>query len=175
VGVGKEPVRPCAGGDHGLVSDEPASIHSRSARPFDRDDAGPLRLLWHNRQLSTPKLVRPSGRDDLAEVAGPAGLQEAVLCTPTASPSARNLHIRDCEGRRAKIGGIEETSASFEARSAPRSYPTTSGRLQTARTCRIGFHKKTVIGPVQSSFIPAKGRNHELHMARHQGSEARAA
>jgi hypothetical protein len=26
--------------------------------------------LWHNRQLSTPKLVRPSGRDDLAEVAG---------------------------------------------------------------------------------------------------------
>jgi hypothetical protein len=39
----------------------------------------------------------------------------------------------------------------------------------------IGFHKKTIIGPLQSSFIPAKGRNHELHMARHQGSEARAA
>ena len=39
----------------------------------------------------------------------------------------------------------------------------------------IGFHKKTIIGPLQSSFIPAKGRNHELHMARHQGSEAPAA
>ena len=30
------------------------------------------------------------------------------------------------------IGGIEETSASFEARSAPRSYPTTSG-IRAAR------------------------------------------
>jgi hypothetical protein len=39
----------------------------------------------------------------------------------------------------------------------------------------IGFHKKTIIGPLQSSFISAKGGTHELHLARHQGSEARAA
>ena len=50
-----------------------ASVHPRPARPSDRDDAGPLCLLRHNRQLSTPKLVRPSGRDDLAEVAVAAG------------------------------------------------------------------------------------------------------
>src|SRR3974390_3615202 len=86
---GKEPVRPRTGGDYGLVSDEPASVHSRPARPFDRDDAGPLCLLWHNRQLSTPKLVRPSGRDDLAEVAGGAGSegggpQEPLHCPPPA-------------------------------------------------------------------------------------------
>ena len=31
------------------------------------------------------------------------------------------------------IGGIKETSASFEARSAPRSYPTTTLRITTAR------------------------------------------
>ena len=70
---GKEPLRPRAGGDYGLVSGEPASVHPRPARPSDRDDAGPLCLLRHNRQLSTPKLVRPSGRDDLAEVAVAAG------------------------------------------------------------------------------------------------------
>jgi hypothetical protein len=29
---------------------------------FDRDDAGPLCLLRHYGQLSTAKLVRPSGR-----------------------------------------------------------------------------------------------------------------
>ncbi len=34
------------------------------------------------------------------------------------------------------IGGIEETSASFEARSAPRSYPT-AGVVLPARTCTI--------------------------------------
>src|SRR6266581_7313862 len=31
------------------------------------------------------------------------------------------------------IGGIEETSASFEARSAPRSYPTTSWHISSFR------------------------------------------
>jgi hypothetical protein len=46
--TGKEPVRPRTGGDYGLVSDEPASVHSRPARPFDSDDAGPLCLLRHH-------------------------------------------------------------------------------------------------------------------------------
>ena len=70
---GKEPLRPRTGGDYGLVSGEPASVHPRRARPSDRDDAGPRCLLRHNRQLSTWQLVRPSGRDDLAEVAVAAG------------------------------------------------------------------------------------------------------
>jgi hypothetical protein len=43
------------------------------------------------------------------------------------------------------IGGIEETSASFEARSAPRSYPTagapSNGRPYRNRPERLGFHR----------------------------------
>ena len=45
--------------DHGLLD----------ALDQGRDDVDP----GDNRQLSTPKLVRPSGRDDLAEVAVAAG------------------------------------------------------------------------------------------------------
>src|SRR5450755_2789806 len=96
---------PPPGGGYGLVSGKPASIHPRPARPFDRDDAVSLCLLRHNRQLSTPKLVRPSGRDDLAEMAVAAGSQgsvpqEPVLRTPTAPPSAGSpdrppLHPRE--------------------------------------------------------------------------------
>src|SRR5262252_2538886 len=37
------------------------------------------------------------------------------------------------------IGGIEETSASFEARSAPRSYPTAGGVQQWASLVRCGL------------------------------------
>ena len=44
--------------------------NEQSTTAADRDDAGPLCLLRHNGQLSTNKLVRPSGRDDLAEMAG---------------------------------------------------------------------------------------------------------
>ena len=74
-------------------------------RPSDRDDAGPLCLLRHNGQLSTNKLVRLSGREDLAEMAVAAGSQEPaplepVHCTPKASPSASSpdrpsLHRRE--------------------------------------------------------------------------------
>jgi len=37
------------------------------------------------------------------------------------------------------IGGIEETSASFEARSAPRSYPTTCGSTILPRPPHVRF------------------------------------
>src|SRR6202163_4347846 len=70
---GKEPLRPSAGGGDGLVSVQPASAHPRPARPSDRDDAGPLCLLRHNRQLSTTKLVRLSSREALAEMVVSAG------------------------------------------------------------------------------------------------------
>ena len=44
-------------------------------------------------------------------------------CRPTCQPSSR-IGENPPYGM---IGGIEETSASFEARSAPRSYPTAGG------------------------------------------------
>src|SRR5437016_399949 len=62
-------------------------------------------LLRHNRQLSTIKLVRPSGREDLGEMAVTAGSRKPVLlapvhCAPKAlsSPSTSNcpsLHHRE--------------------------------------------------------------------------------
>ena len=48
---GEEPLRPSAGGGDGLVSVQSASADPRPARPSDRDDARPLCLLRHNRQL----------------------------------------------------------------------------------------------------------------------------
>ncbi|MGH8526921.1 MAG: hypothetical protein ACREXY_22750, partial [Gammaproteobacteria bacterium] len=99
------PTRPSAGGGDGLVSDQPASVHLGPARPSDRDDAGPLCLLRHNRQLSTIKLVRPSGREDLGEMAVTAGSRKPVLlapvhCAPKAlsSPSTSNCpSLHHCE------------------------------------------------------------------------------
>src|SRR5437870_1134080 len=92
------------GGD-GLVSDQPASVHLGPARPSDRNDAGPLCLLRHNRQLSTIKLVRPSAREDLGEMAVTAGSRKPVLlapvhCAPKAlsSPSTSNCpSLHHCE------------------------------------------------------------------------------
>src|ERR1700738_2711894 len=102
---GKEPLRPSAGGGYGLVSGQPASVHPRPARPFDRDDAGPLCLLRHIGQFSTNKLVRLSGREDLAEMVVAAGSREPaplepIHSAPKASPSASSpdrpsLHLRE--------------------------------------------------------------------------------
>src|SRR5450759_4906785 len=74
-------------------------------RPSDRDDAGPLCLLRHIGQLSTNKLVRLSGREDLAEMAVAAGSpepapMEPLRCAPKTSPFARSpdrpsLHRRE--------------------------------------------------------------------------------
>src|SRR5262249_26940900 len=73
--------------------------------PSDGDDAGPLCLLRHTRQLSTIKLVRPSGREDLGEMAVTAGSRKPVLlapvhCAPKAlsSPSTSNCpSLHHCE------------------------------------------------------------------------------
>ena len=101
----KNSLRPSAGGGYGVVSDQPASVHPRPARPSDCDDAGPLCLLRHNRQPSTNTLVRRSGREDLAKVVVAAGSREAaplepVHGTPKAAPSADSpdcppLHLRE--------------------------------------------------------------------------------
>ena len=66
---GEEPLRPRPGGGHRLVPDQPASADQGSARPSERDDARPLRLLRRLWQLSTTELVRQRGREHLEEMA----------------------------------------------------------------------------------------------------------
>ncbi len=66
---GEEPLRPRPGGGHRLVPDQPASADQGSARPFERDDARPLRLLRRLWQLSTTELVCQRGREHLEEMA----------------------------------------------------------------------------------------------------------
>src|SRR5262249_30606721 len=61
--------------------------------------------LRHNRQLSTIKLVRPSGREDLGEMAVTAGSREPVLLAPVhcapktlSTPSTSNFpSLHHCE------------------------------------------------------------------------------
>ena len=54
------------------------------------------------------------------------------------------------------IGGIEETSASFEARSAPRSYPThTTGRAASLRS----LHGQVRAAPTEHCSCENVGRN----------------
>src|SRR6516164_7241916 len=74
-----------------------------------------------------------------------AGLSwsSAGRCRPTCQPSSR-IGENPPYGM---IGGIEETSASFEARSAPRSYPTAGGARQLALLPR----------PTRREFISALG------------------
>ena len=75
---GKEPLRPRAGGGHRMVPETPASVDPRAAHPIGREDAGPLRLLRHNGQHSTLKLVRLQRCQDLEELVVTAGSSEAV-------------------------------------------------------------------------------------------------
>ena len=65
-----------------------------------------------------------------------AGLNQrcAGRCCPTCRPSSR-IGENPPYGM---IGGIEETSASFEARSAPRSYPT----CWLCRFMALGWHNR---------------------------------
>ena len=59
-----------------------------------------------------------------------AGLSRSCVgrCCPTCQPSSRIGENPPC----GMIGRVEETSASFEARSAPRFYPTAGGARQLA-------------------------------------------
>ena len=54
------------------------------------------------------------------------------------------------------IGGIEETSASFEARSAPRSYPTEPHRPRVMRRCPRGHRRSVDRGAHRPAIEPRK-------------------
>jgi hypothetical protein len=62
------------------------------------------------------------------------------------------------------IGGIEETSASFEARYAPRSYPTTYWHGAAVRDVRSDVGDRGISGPVMLSLSssPVDLRRHNL-------------
>ena len=73
------------------MSDTPTSIDPRAACPIGSENAGPLCLLRHNRQLSTTKLVRLSRPKDLAEMVVAAGKPielDSIHCSPHAPPPA---------------------------------------------------------------------------------------
>ena len=67
---GQRPVRAGAGGGKRVVPTQSASILARSACPPVPDDARPLCLLRHIRQLSTHTMVRLPGRGAVEEMAG---------------------------------------------------------------------------------------------------------
>jgi hypothetical protein len=52
------------------------------------------------------------------------------------------------------IGGIEETSASFEARFAPRSYPTGSSFVYTAR--QLGIYTGRILKGEKPADLPVQ-------------------
>src|SRR5260370_26727096 len=54
------------------------------------------------------------------------------------------------------IGGIEETSASFEARSAPRSYPTDPHRPRAVRRHPRGYLRSVGRGAYRPAIEPRK-------------------
>src|SRR4029077_16708285 len=79
---GEEPLRPRPGGGHRLVPDQPASADQGPARPSERDDARPLRLLRRLWQLSATELVRRRGREHLEEMVIATGSPQTVPLEP---------------------------------------------------------------------------------------------
>ncbi len=68
----RKPVCSRAGIRERLVQVQPASRDRRTASPLESRAAGTLCLLRHLRQQSSAAMVRPSGREDMEEVALPA-------------------------------------------------------------------------------------------------------
>ena len=78
----EEPLRPCRGGGHRLVLEQPAPADQGPACPTERNDAGPLRLLRRIRQLSTIELVCRRSREHLEEMAVATGSPQTVPVEP---------------------------------------------------------------------------------------------
>ena len=136
----------CERGGWGRLSDD------GSGQNNPNPERGPLR--W---RVSTSKVVhwRAAGPDSERVHVGRHAMHEGRMQTSRWSAYAGSrLKLRNGLGRRrlkrqpssrtgenppyGMIGGIEETSASFEARSAPRSYPTVSRRQRRPRSVHSG-------------------------------------
>src|SRR5215470_797946 len=136
----------CERGGWGRLSDD------GSGQNNPNPERGPLR--W---RVSTSKVVhwRAAGPDSERVHVGRHAMHEGRMQTSRWSAYAGSrLKLRNGLGRRrlkrqpssrtgenppyGMIGGIEETSASFEARSAPRSYPTVSRRRRRPRSGHSG-------------------------------------
>ena len=107
------------------MSDIPTSVDPRAACPTGCEDAGPLCLLRHNGQLSSYKLVRLSGAEDLAEVVVAArepipmgSVQRSLKAAPSTGTSDRpSLHC--CERSSPVKNRMLEIGTSGTVRVAP--------------------------------------------------------
>jgi hypothetical protein len=80
-------------------------------------------------QSGTTVVATKCTKGENKPVAAHAGSRLKLIDAPRRSRLIRQPSSRTGENPPyGMIGGIEETSASFEARSAPRSYPTQTGR-----------------------------------------------
>src|SRR5580704_18063266 len=115
------------------MTDRDSTTRTRARTPGEEDYPPPTAV---HRRVTDPDTER--------DIRGYDGMHEGRKQTNTWSAYAGSrLELSDALGRRrpkrhpssrtgenppyGMIGGIEETSASFEARSAPRSYPTAGG------------------------------------------------
>src|SRR5580693_3735436 len=116
------------------MTDRDSTTRTRARTPGEEDYPPPTAV---HRRVTDPDTER--------DIRGYDGMHEGRKQTNTWSAYAGSrLELSDALGRRrpkrhpssrtgenppyGMIGGIEETSASFEARSAPRSHPTVSAR-----------------------------------------------
>src|SRR5258708_8969852 len=75
---GKEPLCPRGDRTQGLVPDEPAPTHGRSARPAVYGTRRSLCLLRHHGELPAAAAVSSAGHEDVAQVVGTSPALEAA-------------------------------------------------------------------------------------------------
>src|SRR5215471_12879930 len=126
------------------------------------------RLSTGSPMLAT-RCTKGEDKPDVERCMPGAGLNRGTLpgrSRPTSQPSSRTGENPPY----GMIGGIEETSASFEARSAPPSYPTVAddARSREVRLCHSSWEAGEQSGPDRSGAGGAKGGDQgECEPAKH--------